>query len=96
MPLPTDRLEVKIAGYLRARERAARIGDVGLLRAIDADLKRIGYVVETAQAPAMEEAAVPPVKRRPGRPRKTPSRWTQPDGRQLHPRRSGCRPGVGF
>jgi hypothetical protein len=72
MPLPTDRLEVKIAGYLRARERAALIGDAGILRAINADLARLGYSdIETTRAAAPPESAVPE-RRKPGRPRKLP------------------------
>lgn len=75
MPLPADRLEVKTAGYLRARERAAQIGDWHLVRTINADLARIGYVdptPETTRAAAMPEAAVPlePARRKPGRPPK--------------------------
>ena len=42
---------------------------MSILRAIDADLKRIGYVVETAQARRWRRRPSP-VKRQPGRPRK--------------------------
>lgn len=75
MPLPTDRISAKTAGYLRARERAVAIGDANLVRTINADLSRIGYrepELETAEAPGMPEAAVPPEtpRRKPGRPPK--------------------------
>lgn len=75
MPLPTDRIEVKVAGYLRARERAIAIGDGNLVRTINTDLSRVGYrepELETAEASGMPEAAVPQAtpRRKPGRPRK--------------------------
>jgi hypothetical protein len=73
MPLPTDRVQVKTAGWLKARDRALSIGDVHLARAVTADLLRIGYreqpePLETT-VPEPLETAVPARPRR-GRPPK--------------------------
>lgn len=57
-----------IADLLVKRDRAFALGDFNLVREINDQLVREGYV-ETAVAP-MEMAV--PVKRGPGRPRKNP------------------------
>lgn len=58
-----------IADLLAKRDRAFALGDFGLVREINAQLAREGYV-ETAVQPL--EMAIP-VKRGPGRPRKDAS-----------------------
>lgn len=60
MPLPSDRLTVKIAGYLRARAQARRIGDLNLARSITADLQRLGWRDDTVGLPATTQAAALP------------------------------------
>jgi hypothetical protein len=71
MGLPSDRVEVKIAGWLAARSRAVALGDLSLARSITADLLRIGYRdprSETTVAAGPAETAVAGSRR--GRPPK--------------------------
>ena len=62
---PRERHQVKVAGYLSARERALALGDRNLARSITVDLRRLGYQEpEVAVPAAMPERATPPRARR--------------------------------
>lgn len=68
---PADRMRAKIAGLLRARDRALELGDRNLARSVSADLLRLGYresPLETTVAPGPVESVAMP--RRRGRPPK--------------------------
>jgi len=59
----------KLRNFLEIRENARRMGDSGLQRAMDQEMRRMGYAApETTQAPVMEMAI--PEKPRRGRPPK--------------------------
>lgn len=58
MPLPTDRMKVKIDGWLKARARAMDIGDYRLARSITADLHRLGWRAPLIGAVPMETTAL--------------------------------------
>lgn len=58
----------KLRNFLEIRENARRMGDSGLQKAMDQEMRRMGYTPETTQAPVMEMAI--PEKPRRGRPPK--------------------------
>lgn len=80
----------RIEMFLSAREEAVRHGDRNLVRSLNADLARLGYVEahvaavrETAVAPAMEapETPVAPPKNKGGRKRLPRCKHNKIEGR---------------